>query len=86
MFEKFDFSESQIARYYKSALRDLKIARNATENDIKIIGQEMRAKRNWDLYGGGILISKKETGEYLKWTNDIFRKADGYLHKHGRLL
>jgi len=55
-------------------------------DDIKIIGQEMRAKRNWDLYGGGIIISKKEAGEYLKWTANIFKQADDYLHKHSRLL
>jgi hypothetical protein len=127
MFEKFVFSKNQVLKYHKSALRDLKIAKNANENevkfrfcydsllklaiavcaknnlriksrqghhvklidkmsdilnekDIKIIGQEMREKRNWDLYGGGVLLSEKETKEYLKWTENIFKKADHYFH------
>jgi len=133
MFEKFVFSHEQISRYYKSALRDLNIARNAKENevafrfcydallklaiaisaknnlriksrqghhiklidklaeilddaDIKIIGQEMREKRNWDLYGGGTVISQKETAEYLKWTENIFKEGNDYLHRSSRLL
>jgi hypothetical protein len=59
-----------------------KLAEILENKDIKIIGQEMRSKRNWDLYGGGVLISKKEAGEYLKWTNEIFKQADNYLHKN----
>lgn len=133
MFEKFVFSDGQVEKYYKSAIRDFKIAREAKEtevnfrfcydallklaiavcaknnlrvksrqghhiklidklaeilenNDINIIGQEMRSKRNWDLYGGGIIISQKESAEYLEWTANIFTQADIYLHKHGRLL
>jgi hypothetical protein len=133
MFEKFIFSEKQILKYYKSALRDLNIARNAHETevrfrfcydallklaitaaaknnmrvkarqghhvvlidklsdilkirDIHVIGQEMREKRNWDLYGGGVIISQKEAKEYLEWTENIFRKGEKHLHGHSRLL
>jgi hypothetical protein len=133
MFEKFVFSEKQVANYYKSALRDLNIARKANETevtfrfcydallklaiavsaknnlrvkarqghhvklidklaeilkeaDIKIIGQEMRSKRNWDLYGGGIIISKKEALEYLQWVDDIFRKGEHYFNAKARLF
>jgi len=59
-----------------------KLAEILHNQDIKIIGQEMRSKRNWDLYGGGIIISKKEAKEYLKWTADIFQEADRHLHKN----
>lgn len=59
-----------------------KLAEILRNKDIKIIGQEMRSKRNWDLYGGGVLISKKEAGEYLKWTNEIFKQVDDYLYKN----
>ena len=133
MFEKFVFSSGQISRYYKSALRDLRIARKANETEVKfrfcydallklaitvsakhnlriksrqghhiklidklseiledrdihVIGQDMREKRNWDLYGGGIIISQKEAKEYLKWTENIFQKGEKYLNKHGRLF
>lgn len=133
MFERFVFAKNQISKYHSSALRDFKIAKNSSENevrfrfcydallklsiavcaknnlrvksrqghhikliekmaeiledkDINIIGQEMRAKRNWDLYGGGILISEKEAKEYLKWTENIFQEADKYFHMHSRLF
>jgi len=48
---------------------------------IEIIANEMRSKRNWDLYGGGVLISEKETKEYIIFTKTVFKKADAYLHK-----
>ncbi|MFA6159770.1 MAG: hypothetical protein WC678_01620 [Parcubacteria group bacterium] len=133
MFKRFVFTKNQISKYHSSALRDFKIAKNSSENevrfrfcydallklsiavcaknnlrvksrqghhikliekmaeiledkDINIIGQEMRAKRNWDLYGGGILISEKEAKEYLKWTENIFQEADKYFHTHSRLF
>lgn len=133
MFEKFIFSSNQVSKYYKSALRDLNIARRAEDSevtfrfcydallklaisvaaknnlrvksrqghhiklidklaeilkneDIKVIGQEMRSKRNWDLYGGGVIISKKEAREYLKWAENIFREGDEYLSKNQRLF
>ena len=59
-----------------------KLAEILGNKDVKVIGQEMRSKRNWDLYGGGVLISKKEIKEYLKWTDEIFREADDYLYKN----
>jgi len=41
----------------------------------------MRTKRNWNLYGGGILISAKEAKDYLKWTRAIFQKVENYFQK-----
>ncbi len=46
------------------------------EPEIEVLANEMRAKRNWDLYGGGALISAKETKGYIKWTKQIFQKAE----------
>ncbi len=46
------------------------------DNEINIVANEMRGKRNRELYNGGILISKKEAKSYLKWTRDIFKKAE----------
>ena len=59
-----------------------KLAEILKNKDVKVIGQEMRSKKNWDLYGGGVLISKKEAKEYLKWTDAIFREADNYLYEN----
>ena len=33
----------------------------------------MRSKRNWDLYGGGALISAKEAKSYVKWVKNVFK-------------
>ncbi|KKR91474.1 MAG: hypothetical protein UU95_C0002G0027 [Parcubacteria group bacterium GW2011_GWC2_42_12] len=63
-----------------------KLSEIIKEQDIIIIGQEMRAKRNWDLYGGGALISKKEADEFLSWTKKIFAIADVYLYKRVKLI
>jgi hypothetical protein len=131
MFEKFNFTANQMAKYFSSAKRDLKIAKDSiitevafrfaydsllklaitvcaknnlrvkarqghhaeliaklaellNDNDIEVIANEMRSKRNWDLYGGGAIITDKETKEYLQWIADIFSKADDVLN-HNKL-
>ena len=63
-----------------------KLSEILRNEDIRVIGQEMRAKRNWDLYGGGALISKKEADEFLIWTKKIFKTADIYLYKKVKLI
>jgi len=54
--------------------------------EIEVLANEMRSKRNWDLYGGGVFISKKEASEYLKWTKNIFQKADRIFKGNQRKL
>jgi hypothetical protein len=43
--------------------------------EIEFLANEMRSKRNRDLYDGGILVSEKEAKEYLEWVKQIFQKA-----------
>jgi len=133
MFEKFEFSDKQIRRYYSAAIKDLHIAAKMNNVDVKfrfsydallklaiavcaknslrvksrkghhikllemlatilhnkdisLIGNEMRAKRNFDLYGGGILISRKEAQEYFEWTKDVFETIDKIFDKNLKLL
>ncbi|MFH0968915.1 MAG: hypothetical protein V1804_00190 [Patescibacteria group bacterium] len=133
MFEHFKFTHSQIEKYYLSAKRDFRIAKEADvpevsfrfcydallklaiatcayngmrvkakkghhielikklsfyldDPDVDLLGNEMRSKRNWDLYGGGILISKKEAKEYLEWTENIFKNTQKYLDGKKRRL
>ena len=133
MFEKFNFTEAQIKRYYNSALRDFKIALDSRieevvfkfcydsllklaiaicaknnlriksrqghhiellkklsdilkNKDINAIGNEMRTKRNFDLYSGGVIISKKEAKEYLKWMREIFEQVNYYLSKTKKMF
>jgi len=38
------------------------------------MGNEMRKKRNFDLYSGGVLVSKKEALNYKEWLKKLFRK------------
>ncbi|MBU1136938.1 hypothetical protein KKD72_01030 [Patescibacteria group bacterium] len=62
-----------------------KLAALLKDSEIGIIGDEMRLKRNLDLYGGGILISQKQASEYLEWVRKVFSKAERYLKKNPKL-
>ncbi len=57
-----------------------KLAFFLKDSEIEVLADEMRSKRNWDLYGGGITISQKEAEEYLQWTKKVFLKAEAVLH------
>lgn len=52
-----------------------KLSEYLKNEDVEIIGNSMRLKRNWDLYDGGAVITEKEADEYRKFANSIFRKA-----------
>jgi hypothetical protein len=63
-----------------------KLAFYFNDPEIEVLANEMRSKRNWDLYGGGIIISSKEAKEYIKWTKNIFQEVDKFFHgKQSRL-
>jgi len=47
------------------------------EKEIKDIGNKMRKIRNFDLYGGGILITHKNAIGYLKFVQSIFKFGSG---------
>jgi len=132
MFEHFHFTKKQIGTYYKSAMRDFKIASEARvpevsfrfaydsllklsivvcaahglrvkskrghhielisklasfldDKEIEVLANEMRSKRNWDLYGGGITITSKEAKYYVRWVRLIFQKTEKHFNKHPRL-
>ena len=48
-----------------------KMAEILNNMDIKVIGNEIRNKRNIDLYSGGGTITKKEAKEYMKWLESV---------------
>lgn len=50
-----------------------KLSEFLNDKKIEIIGNEMRMKRNIDLYSGGTLISKKEADEYHSWVKGIIK-------------
>lgn len=57
-----------------------KLSEFLKDKDIEVLANEMRAKRNWDLYSGGVLISDKEAKSYVKWVSEVFQKAEGFLN------
>ncbi len=120
MFEKFDFTDEQLERYWLSAKKDLEIAQdndisdvvfrfsydalikfavykcaksglrvkskqghhialinflaeNLNNPEINTVGNLMRTKRNWDLYGGGILISQKDALFFKDFISKIIK-------------
>ncbi len=56
------------------------------DEDIFAIGNEMRKKRNFDLYSGGVLVSAKEALAYKKWLKKIISQAEEYLNAEQKLL
>lgn len=58
-----------------------KLAFFLKDPEIEIFADEMRSKRNWNLYRGGIAISQKEAKEYLNWTKKVFLKAETVMHR-----
>lgn len=50
-----------------------KLAELIGDSEIEVLGNQMRSKRNWDLYGGGALISRKEAKEYSDWVSMFIR-------------
>lgn len=56
-----------------------KLSSYLDDAEIELIAGEMRAKRNWDLYGGGILISKKDAAGYVVWSKEIIKNGRRYI-------
>jgi len=63
-----------------------KLAFFLNDSEVEILADEMRSKRNWDLYGGGIIISSKEADAYLSWVKKIFHRAESLVNaRQGRI-
>lgn len=133
MFKEQEFTDRQIENYFKSALKDFKIACESDipeivfkfsydsllkiaiavcaknnlrvksrighhvdlvkklseylgDEDIFAVGNEMRKKRNFDLYSGGVLITKKEASNYKEWLKKIILQTEDYLNTEQKLF
>jgi len=53
-----------------------KLAQILEDENVNIVGQTMRKKRNADLYKGGIIVSSKEVKSYLGFVKKIVRKVE----------
>jgi len=128
-FQRFEFTEAQIERYFANALRDLEIARQDPflevrftyvyqallkggialiakegqmkvrsipghhikilakmsellhEPDILTMGNALRMKRNFDLYGGGETFTEKEAEDYFEFVERVLNKIERELRK-----
>jgi len=63
-----------------------KVSQILNDKNIEIIGDIMRKKRNLDLYEGGIIISQKETRDYLNFVREIIKKAEKVLKSQNSLF
>lgn len=51
------------------------------DEDIDVLGNVMRNKRNLDLYGEGAVVTEKESDGYLKFVKNVYAKVNVYLYK-----
>lgn len=56
-----------------------KLSQILNDENIEIIGDRMRKKRNLDLYEGGTIISQKEAEDCLIFTKRVIKEAEEYL-------
>lgn len=56
-----------------------KLAEFLEDENIEIVANKMRMKRNRDLYDGGVLISEKEANYYINFCKDLLNKADYHI-------
>jgi hypothetical protein len=63
-----------------------KLSEVLDDEKIKIVGDAMRKKRNVDLYGEGIILSKKEVKDYFDFVKGIFKKTEKYLKNQDSLF
>ncbi|EKD65316.1 MAG: hypothetical protein ACD_50C00118G0002 [uncultured bacterium] len=51
------------------------MSRILKDEEIETVGNMMRRQRNMDLYNGGIIVTEKESREYLNFVRGVFRKV-----------
>ena len=56
-----------------------KLADLLKDENIEVVANKMRSKRNRDLYTGGVIISQREVDYYLKFCKSLLEKADDYI-------
>jgi len=58
-----------------------KLSEVLADQSIELVGNAMRAKRNADFYGGGMIITEKEAAEYLEFAGAIVEKVAGLIRR-----
>jgi hypothetical protein len=57
-----------------------KLALLLKDENIAVMGNVMRAKRNLDLYAGGVEITDKECRDYVNFTECVIHKVNKIIH------
>ncbi len=63
-----------------------KLSEYLNDEDVFAMGNAMRKKRNFDLYSGGVLVSKKEALNYKEWLEKVVLQAEEYLDTGRKLF
>lgn len=56
-----------------------KLAELLKDENVEIVANKMRSKRNRDLYAGGVMVSQREVDYYLKFCQSLLKKVDDYI-------
>lgn len=57
------------------------LARVLNDNDIDIMGNLMRQKRNVDFYSGGVEVTEKECEEYIDFVESVLKRVQSLIMK-----
>lgn len=63
-----------------------KLSRILDDEDIEIIGNKMRKKRNLDFYEAEMIVSQREARDYLNFVDGVIKKAEEYLKSQKSLF
>jgi len=55
------------------------------DDELLRIGNAMRSKRNLDFYGGGAIISEKESSDYYRFVEKIIKKVEEVIKNHSAM-
>lgn len=58
-----------------------KLSQILRDSDIEIYGNNARRLRNIDLYNGGIMVSERDSKEFLHFVQNVFKKAENFFNK-----
>lgn len=67
----------KLIEYLAHALRD---------KDVLLFGNDMRTKRNRELYDGGTLLSHKDVDDYILWLEKVFETVEKLFRGSEKLL
>ena len=62
-----------------------KLSDTLQDKTIAVMGNQMRMRRNKDIYDGGIFIEREESKQWCDWVQDVMLKTTDFLSTHQNL-